>query len=59
MDAKYIDALESAREDELRRAMRLLRRGEDPVRVLHELSRRLTSKLLHAPTKALQDAVLD
>ena len=59
MDATYIEALESAREQELRRAMGLLRRGEDPVRVLHELSRRLTNKLLHAPTRALQDAVLD
>jgi glutamyl-tRNA reductase len=59
MDATYIEALESAREQELRRAMGLLRRGEDPVRVLHELSRRLTNKLLHAPTRALQHAVLD
>jgi glutamyl-tRNA reductase len=59
MDATYIEALESAREQEVRRAMGLLRRGEDPVRVLHELSRRLTNKLLHAPTRALQDAVLD
>jgi len=59
MDATYIEALESAREQELRRAMGLLRRGEDPVRVLHELSRRLTNKLLHAPTRALQEAVLD
>lgn len=59
MDAKYIEALQSAREDELRRALRLLRRGEDPVRILDQLSRRLTNKLLHAPTRALQDAVLD
>jgi hypothetical protein len=33
-DAMYIEALESAREDGLRRALRLLRRGEDPVRIL-------------------------
>ena len=59
VDAKYIDALESTREDELRRALRLLRRGEDPVRILDQLSRRLTNKLLHAPTRALQEAVLD
>jgi glutamyl-tRNA reductase len=36
--------------------LRLLRRGEDPVRVLEELSRRLMNKLIHAPTKTLRDA---
>ena len=39
---------------ELDRALRLLRRGEDPACVLDELSRRLMNKLIHAPTKALR-----
>jgi len=33
--------------------LRVLRRGEDPARVLEELSRRLMNKLIHEPTKAL------
>ena len=45
---------ESARSDELARALRSLRRGEDAARVLDELSRRLMNKLLHAPTRALR-----
>src|SRR5215470_18025336 len=49
-------SLESVRDEELERAMRLLRRGVDPVRVLDDLSRRLTNKLIHAPTKALCEA---
>ena len=44
---------ENAREAELERALRLLRRGDDPSRILDEMSRRLMNKLLHAPTKAL------
>jgi glutamyl-tRNA reductase len=44
------------RHHELDRALRLLRRGEDPARVLEELSRRLMNKLIHAPTKTLRDA---
>ena len=44
---------ELARRAELERALKLLRNGKDPVQILEELSRRLTNKLLHAPTKAL------
>ena len=44
------------RQSELDRALRLLRRGAHPARVLEELSRRLMNKLIHAPTKALRDA---
>jgi glutamyl-tRNA reductase len=46
-------APELARHLELERALKLLRTGKDPVRILEELSRRLTNKLLHAPTNAL------
>jgi glutamyl-tRNA reductase len=34
-------------------------RGEDPQRVLEELSRALTNKLLHAPTHALNHASME
>ena len=44
---------EAARIAELERALRLLRIGKDPHEVMEALSRRLTAKLLHAPTKAL------
>jgi glutamyl-tRNA reductase len=47
------DAAERSRRHELERAERRLARGEDPQRVLDELSRALTNKLLHAPTHAL------
>ena len=47
------DAAERSRRHELERAQRRLARGEDPQRVLDELSRALTNKLLHAPTHAL------
>ncbi len=47
------DAAERSRRHELERAQRRLARGEDPQRVLEELSRALTNKLMHAPTHAL------
>lgn len=47
--------MEDARRRELERALRLLRSGRDAAAVLEELSRRLTNKLLHAPTRALRD----
>ena len=50
-------SIDSTREEELYRALRLLRRGEDPARIIDELSRRLTNKLMHAPTKALHEAL--
>jgi glutamyl-tRNA reductase len=46
---------EDARHRELERALRLLRAGRDAGEVLEALSRRLTNKLLHAPTRALRD----
>ena len=50
------DSAERARRHELERALRRLARGEDPQRVLDQLSRGLTAKLLHAPTHALSHA---
>ena len=46
---------ELARRDELERALRSLRRGDDPAAVLEALSQGLTNKLLHAPTRALNE----
>jgi glutamyl-tRNA reductase len=40
---------------ELERARRQLRRGREAGEVLEELSRRLTNKLLHQPTRALRE----
>jgi glutamyl-tRNA reductase len=50
------DRGEQARRHEIERALRMLARGEDPVRVLEALSHGLTNKLLHAPTQALHES---
>jgi glutamyl-tRNA reductase len=50
------DAAERARRNAVERAQRRLARGEDPQRVVDELSRALTNKLLHPPTHALSHA---
>jgi glutamyl-tRNA reductase len=50
------DAAERSRRHELERAQKRLARGEDPERVLDELSRALTNKLMHPPTHALSHA---
>ena len=42
-------------ERELERARRRLKAGRDPAAVLEELSRRLTNKLLHVPTRKLRE----
>jgi len=49
---EHADALRRA---ELERASRLLARGEDPHKVLEALSQGLTNKLIHAPTRFLND----
>ena len=53
------DAAERSRRHELERAQRRLARGEDPQRVLDELSRALVAKLMHAPMHALNHAAAD
>lgn len=47
--------MEEARRAELERALRRLKNGRDAAAVLEELSRRLTNKLMHAPTRALRE----
>ncbi len=46
---------ERVRRHELERAARMLARGDDPAKVLEQLSHSLTNKFLHAPTQALND----
>lgn len=47
------DHAEHLRQTELERARRLLGRGEDPQRVIEQLSQALTNKLLHGPSHYL------
>lgn len=47
---------EDMRAAELERALRAIARGEAPERVLDTLSRNLTNKLLHGPTRLLNEA---
>jgi glutamyl-tRNA reductase len=55
MEALRLRSIDEARREELERALRLLRSGRDAVEVARALSRRLTNKLLHAPTQALRE----
>ncbi len=50
------DQAERMRRHELERAAKLLAKGEDPQKVLEQLSHALTNKFLHAPTHALNSA---
>lgn len=50
------DSAERMRRHELEHAMKLLARGEAPEKVVEQLSLRLTNKILHAPTQALNQA---
>ncbi len=50
------DSAERMRRHEMEHALKLLAKGEDPARVLDQLSHRLTNKFLHAPTQALNQA---
>lgn len=53
-----MNAIEELRREEYERALRLLRGGRDPRQVVEALSRRLTNKLLHGPTRALRESEL-
>ena len=50
------DSAERARRHEVDHALKLLARGDDPVKVLEALSHGLTNKLMHAPTHTLNQA---
>lgn len=53
------DAAERSRRHELERALRRLGHGDDPQTVLDYLSRSLTNKFLHPPSRALNYATED
>ncbi|WP_341661006.1 glutamyl-tRNA reductase [Vibrio sp.] len=52
----YRKAANDIREDLLSKSLQSLAAGTDPEKVLLELSNKLTNKLIHAPTRALQSA---
>ncbi len=47
------DHAERMRRHEVERALKMLAKGDDPQKVLEQLSHSLTNKFLHAPTSAL------
>ncbi|PLW83373.1 glutamyl-tRNA reductase [Kineobactrum sediminis] len=53
---QYRDMAEAVREQEVQRALRALARGEDPQRIVAQLARSITNKLIHAPTTGLKNA---
>lgn len=53
---EYRQSANEIREDLLSKSLQSLASGADPEKVLVELSNKLTNKLIHAPTRALQSA---
>lgn len=51
---EYRQSAEAIREELLSKSLQALAGGADAEKVLRELSNRLTNKLIHAPTRALQ-----
>ncbi|TNH09556.1 glutamyl-tRNA reductase [Testudinibacter sp. TR-2022] len=54
---KYRDQAEQTRQELLSKALSALQQGQDQETVLQELSYKLTNRLLHAPTQAIQKLV--
>jgi len=52
----YRHKAEQLRDEEVEKALKLLRKGEDPELVLEALARNITNKLLHHPTVQLKKA---
>jgi glutamyl-tRNA reductase len=52
----YRHKAEQLRDEEVQKALRLLRKGDDAERVLQALARNITNKLLHHPTVQLKKA---
>jgi len=52
----YRQSAEQVREQELQRALASLERGDEASKVLTQLSRSITNKLIHAPTRGLKKA---
>lgn len=56
---EYRSQADSVRADLESRALAALQQGADPQKVLQELAHKLTNRLIHAPTKSLQQAARD
>ncbi|MBA2814506.1 glutamyl-tRNA reductase [Candidatus Pantoea persica] len=56
---EYRSQAESVRADLESRALAALQQGANPQKVLQELAHKLTNRLIHAPTKSLQQAARD
>jgi glutamyl-tRNA reductase len=56
---EYRSMAEELRARELQLAERALARGDDPRKILAQLSRAITNKLIHAPTTGLKQASAD
>ena len=53
---EYRGQAEQVRDELTTKALAALQQGSDAEAVLQELSRKLTNRLIHAPTKSLQQA---
>jgi glutamyl-tRNA reductase len=56
---RFRDRAAAVQQQELERALKSLRKGDDAEEVVAALSRSLTNKLIHTPTTALRDAAAD
>lgn len=55
----YRSQAETIRDDLQMRALAALEQGADPQKILQDLAHKLTNRLIHAPTKSLQQAARD
>ncbi|MFJ2974067.1 glutamyl-tRNA reductase [Kluyvera sp. NPDC087067] len=56
---EYRAQAESVREELTAKAMSALENGGDPQAIMQDLARKLTNRLIHTPTKSLQQAARD
>ncbi|WP_241622611.1 glutamyl-tRNA reductase [Rosenbergiella australiborealis] len=52
----YRHQAEDIREELMQRALSALSQGQDPQKVMQEMAHKLTNRLIHTPTKSLQQA---
>ncbi|KMV70185.1 glutamyl-tRNA reductase [Rosenbergiella epipactidis] len=52
----YRHQAEDIREELMQRALSALSQGQDPQKVMQEMAHKLTNRLIHSPTKSLQQA---
>ncbi len=56
---EYRSQSDLIRQELVHKALQALEQGQEPERVINDLAHRLTNRLIHAPTKSLQDAAND